>query len=185
MLSLNFALTKNDFCNFYLHVMWDAPAKQKKRQWHFLKQIITTILFITVFFITGLFKRSNSFSFIVLVLILLTTILSAIGLRSGIKKEAEKISDHIDNASFFLPTVIIISNGGFHLKDEFTERIFHWPAFTKMEENEGYYFLFYTASEAIILPKRTFRSPQDKEIFEELLAKFLSFEATFKNQIKD
>lgn len=184
MLTLNFALTKEDFCNFYLFVMWDKPSKQKKRRLLYLKQIVTTILFLTVFYFTGLFNRSNSFAYIVVSFLLLTTILSITGLRSGLKSEANKISENVDNASIFLNSLVVINENGISLKDKLSERIFKWEAFNKLEENKDYYFIFYTASEALIFPKSIFKSEADKTIFDQLLSRFLSFEAAFGNQLK-
>ncbi len=183
MLTLNFTLTKEDFCNFYLHVMWDDPAKQKKRRLHYIKQIVTSITFTTVFYFTGLFSRGNSFAYIIVGFLLLSTILSITGLRSGLINEAKNISGDADNRSLFLNTKLFINERSIILTDELTERIFKWQSIIKMQENNEYFFLFYTASEAIIIPKRILKNVQTKNALDELLAKFLSLDAVIGAQI--
>jgi hypothetical protein len=184
MLTLQYALTKDDYNNYYTFVTWDAPGKQKKRGLYYLRQMGTIVLFTAVFFYTGLFDRSSIFAFIVISFILLTSVLSITGVRSSIIQQAKNISDDPENASIFIPTVVTISETGILLMDEFSERKYQWLAFTKKQENNDYYFLFYSSLEAIIIPKRVFKH-SEQLLFDGLLSRFLSFDAELGHLIKN
>ena len=183
MLTLNFALTKEDYCNFYLHVMWDDLAKQKKRKFHYVKQVGTAALFVTVFYFSGLFNRNSSFAYIVISLLLLTSILSITSLKSSLRNQAKVISDDIDNSSIFLQTRLVLNESEIILTNGLIEQIFKWAAIIRMQENKEYYFLFYNASEAIIIPKRLLKSTQIKSTLDDLLNKYLTFDAFIGYQI--
>lgn len=185
MLTLHYALTKEDYSNYYSFVAWDAPGKHKKRSLYYLRQIGTIVLFTAVFYFTGLFDRSSMFAFVVIGFILLTSIVSMTGARSAIVGQADKISDNPENSSIFLINNVTISETGILLQDEYTERKFRWPAFIKKQENGAYYFLFYNASEAVIIPKKVFKSAADKALFDGLLVQFLSFDAEVGYLIKN
>jgi hypothetical protein len=185
MLTLQYAITKEDYINYCTFVAWDAAENYQKRRRYYLKQIGTIVLFTAAFYYTGLFDRSSLFAFIVTGWILLTTIFSMYSARSSIMKEAEKTSNDPGNASVFSSTVVTISETGILLKDEFTESKYQWPAFTKKEENKEYYFLFYSSLEAIIIPKRVFKTSDDTILFEKLLMQFLSFDAEVGHLIKN
>jgi len=184
MLTLQYSLTKEDYNNYYVFVTWDAPGKQKKRGLYYLRQMGTIVLFTAVFFYTGLFDRSSIFAFIVICFILLTSILSITGVRSSIRQQARNISDDPENAAIFISTTVNVSETGLLLKDEFSERKYHWLAFTKKQENNEYYFLFYSSLEAIIIPKRVFKQ-SEQILFDNLLARFLSFDADLGHLIKN
>ena len=158
---------------------------KKKRSLHYLKQSGSIVLFTALFYYTGLFNRSSYFAFIVIAFILLTSILTITGVRSSIVTQAQKITDDPDNSSIFIPTTVIIGETGISLHDEFSERKFRWAAFIKKQENSDYYFLFYNSLEAVIIPKRVFRSDEDKILFDKLLVQFLSFDAEIGYLIKN
>jgi YcxB-like protein len=183
MLTVQYALTKDDYNNYYTFVTWDAPGRQRKRSLYYLRQIGTIILFTAVFFYTGLFDRSSIFAFIVISFILLTSVISITGVRSSIMQQAKKISDDPENTSIFAPAIVTISETGIFLQDEFTERKYQWQAFIKKQENSEYYFLFYSSLEAIIIPKRVFKTTE-QILFKSLLAQFLSFDAEVGHLIK-
>lgn len=176
MLTVHLTLTKEDYNEYYTFVTWDAPGNQRKRSLYFLKNMGTIVLFTTVFYFTGLFDRSSLFAFVVISFILITSVLSITGVRSSIRQQAKKISNDPENNSLFTSTAITISETGISLKDEFTERKFQWPAFIKKQENKEYYFLFYSSLEAVIIPKRVFKS-SEQLLFEGFLSRFLSFDA--------
>jgi hypothetical protein len=184
MLTLRYSLTKEDYNNYYTFVTWDAPGRQKKRSLYYLRQMGTIVLFTGVFFYTGLFDRSSIFAFVVISVIVLTSVLSIAGVRTSIRQQASIISDDPENASVFLPTTVTISEAGILLHDEYSERKYQWPAFTKKQENNDYYFLFYSSLEAIIIPKRVFATAE-KLLFEEMLLRFLSFDAEVGYLIKN
>lgn len=183
MLSFEYALTKNDYNNYYFFVTWDAPEKNKKRYLYFLRQLISVLIFTGLFYYSGLFSRGILISVVATTLIFLTSILSITGIRSSINKQSELITNDPDNESLFTNTLLSVSDTGFFLKDEFKECKFLWKAFVKKQENIDYYFLFYNSLEAIIIPKRIFKVSEEI-LFKKLLTQNLSFDAEIGHLIK-
>ena len=177
MLTLRYKITREDYINYYTYVTWDAPENLQKRRKYFLKHLGIIVLFTGMFYFTGLFDRSSIFAFLVIAFILLTTLVSMTGIRSSINKQAQTLSDDPYNSSIFLPTVLTASDTGILLQDELTETNCKWQAFVKKQENKDYYFLFFNALQAIVIPKRVFRNTAEKSQFDKLLSQFISLEA--------
>ncbi len=184
MLTLEYAISREDFISFCMFTTWDAPDNDKKRRRYYLKQIGTIVLFTAAFYYTGLFDRSSKFSFIVIGWIVLTAVISMYGARSAVMKQAERAADDPDNANIFSHNLLHLSETGLLIKDEFSETKFQWNAFIKKQEDDHYYFLFYNSLQAIIIPKRVFKNA-DETVFKELLTRFLSFDAEVGHLIKN
>ena len=181
MLCFEYTLTKNDYSNYYFFVTCDASGK--KRYKYFLRQLVSVLIFMSLFYYTGLFNRGILFNSIAITLILLTFILSITGTKSSINKQSELITSDPDNESLFTRTVLTVSENGIVLKDEMKEWKFQWKAFVKKQENNDYYFLFYSSLEAIIIPKRIFKMSEEIS-FKELITRNLSFDAEIGHLIK-
>jgi hypothetical protein len=185
MVSLKYSLTKEDYVNYYTYMWWDAPGKQRKRLLYYVRQLLPLLLFFIAFYYTGLLERSGRFILITFGLLLATTLLSFIGVRTNTMRQAEKITEDPENASFFLEVTAIVSETGISMKDELQETKFQWRAFTKKLESRNYYFLFINSMQALIIPKRIFNSPEEKLQFERLLTQYLSFEADVSHMLKN
>ena len=94
-------------------------------------------------------------------------------------------SNAANNQSIFLDTQIDISETGISMKDELSETKLQWKAFVKKQENADYYFLFTNSIQALIFPKRIFKTAEDKARFQQLLSQHLSFDAEVGHLIKD
>ena len=184
MVTLQYALTKEDYVNYYTYVMWDAPENRRKRIIYYIKQIIPIILFIAAFYYTGIFERNSKFILLILGFIFLTSLLSLIGVRSNTSRQAEKVADDPNNSSIFLEVSMIVSETGIATKDALVETKFQWRSFIKKQESDAYYFLFTSSIQALIVPKRVFTNAADKLQFEKLLSQYLSFDAEIGHLVK-
>ncbi len=185
MVSLKYAITKEDYVNYYTYVMWDAPENKRKRAWYYLRQIIPLALFIMAFYYTGIFERSSKFILLIMGFLLLTSILSLFGVRTNAIRQAEKVAGDPDNSSVFLDVNVIISEAGISVKDELKETKYQWASFIKKQESKQYYFLFISAIQAVIIPKRAFTTADEMLQFEKLLSQQLSFDAELGHMLKD
>lgn len=184
MITLQYALTKEDYVNYYTYVSWDAPERKKKRFYYYIRQIIPIVLFIIAFYYTGIFERNSKFILLILAFIFLTSLLSLFNVRSNTVKQAEKVADDPGNSSIFLPISMIVSETGISTKDVLTETKFQWNAFIKKQESREYYFLFVSSMQALIIPKRIFNNADERIQFEKLLSQYLSFDAEIGHLIK-
>lgn len=184
MISLQYALTKEDFVNYHSYVMWDAPENKRKKIKYYARQFIPIIVFIAAFYYTGIFERNSKFILLIAGFILLTLLLSLFGIRSNTIKQAEKTANDPNNSSIFLETTVIVSETGIVTKDVLTETKYQWNAFIKMQESKKYYFLFTSSIQAIIIPKRVFKNAEETNQFKKLLSQQLSFDAEIGHLIK-
>ena len=184
MVTFKYALTKEDYANYYTYIKWDAPGNRKKRLMHYTRQLLPIALFIAAFYYTDLLGRQSTSVLLVAGLLIITALLSVIGVRTTTMKQAEKIADDPDNASIFQEVTGIASETGITLKGEQIETRYQWSCVIKKLESQNYYFLFINAMQAIIIPKRVFNSPGEKLHFEKLLSQHISFDAELSHLIK-
>lgn len=185
MISLNYAITKDDYINFFTYVTWDAPGNSKKRMIYYAKQFIPIILFLLAFYYTGLFARSSKFILLIAGFLALTSFMSLLGMRSSTLRQAEKITNDPGNNSIFLDMNLIVSENGLIIKNELKESRYQWKAIIKKLESNQYYFLFHSSLQAIIIPKRIFISAEEKMQFERLLTQHLSLDAEVSHLLKN
>jgi YcxB-like protein len=184
MITLQYALTKEDYVNYYTYVSWDAPERKKKRFNYYARQIIPIILFIGAFYYTGIFERNSKFILLILGFIFLTLLLSLFNVRSNTVRQAQKVANDPGNSSIFLDISIIISETGISTKNAVAETKFQWSSFIKKQENTEYYFLFISSIQALIIPKRVFNNADERNQFEKLLSQYLSFDAEIGHLVK-
>jgi hypothetical protein len=184
MLSLQYALTKDDYINFYTYNMWDAPGQKKAKLFYYAKQIVVNVGIIALVFLSGIFQIRPIYFYAYVIILLLSTAMQVYSARNGVMKKAEKITEDEDNEALFLETKMLIAESGISIKDELKEQHFQWQAFIRKEENESYCYLFTNSMEALIIPKRVLKTNQDKEQFEKLLTLHLSFDAEIKHLLK-
>lgn len=184
MITLRYAITKEDYVNYYTYLMWDAPENRQKKIKYYARQVIPIIIFILAFYYTGIFERNSNFILLILGSIFLISLLSLINVRSNTVKRAEKIANDPGNSSVFLEHSLIASESGISTKNEMMESTFQWKSFIKKQENKDYYFLFISSMQALIIPKRIFDHSEDRTRFEKLLSQYLSFDAEIGYLVK-
>ncbi|MEO7524738.1 MAG: YcxB family protein [Ferruginibacter sp.] len=185
MVSFKYALTKEDYINYYTYIVWDAPVNKKKRLLYYAKQVLPLLIFLLAFYYTGLFDRNGKFISLIAGALLLTSLLSLLGVRTNMMKQAQKVADNPENRSIFLDMTVIVSEAGITVKDELKETKYQWGSVIKKLESKNYYFLFVNAIQGIIIPKRAFNSTEQKAQFEKILGQYVSFEAELAHMIKD
>jgi hypothetical protein len=185
MISLRYALTKDDFANFSVYVQIDAPGKKKTLFKTFRPVIVLLLLISAVNIFTAVSLQKLQFSdFIGIPIILLIFLYPVLSAKPRLKKQALKFASHSDNASIFNITDYIFSETGILVKDDYKETRFKWDAFIKKQENADYIFLFLHSTNALIIPKRFFRSQVEKEQLEKLFSQYISFDAEVGHLVK-
>jgi ABC-type transport system involved in cytochrome bd biosynthesis fused ATPase/permease subunit len=158
MISLRYALTKEDFANFSVYVQIDAPGKKKMLFKTFWPVIIILVIIGTLNIVTAAFSQKLAFSdFIGIPVVLLLFLYPILSAKPRIKKQALKFAANSDNASIFNITDYIFSETGILVKDAYKETRFQWNAFIKKQENKDYILLFLHSTNALIIPQKIFQ----------------------------
>lgn len=184
-MTVKYILTKEDYVNYYTYMTWDAADQKKKKIRYYLRQLLINGVFIAVIFYSNLFRVQPMFLYVYAAILLLIVLSQIFTARSNIVKQAEKFTEHENNQTMFSEKQLEIDDSGIGQKDEFIESKFQWTAFTRKEENELYYFLFVNTLQAIIIPKRAFKQPEEKIRFEKLLTHHLSLDAEISHLLKE
>jgi hypothetical protein len=184
MLSLKFAITPDDYMEYYMYMMWDAPDRKKARLKYYLRQVLVNGGIILILFYTQFFRVDTYLFYVYISILTVITVLQIINGRVNARKQAEKITGNEDNKSFFSEASYDITEAGIVRKSETFEVRYQWNAFVRKEETAAYYFLFTSSIQAVIFPKRIFKTVEDKKQFEKLLSQHLSFDAEVGHWIK-
>lgn len=185
MISFRFALSPDDFANYSIYVQLEAPGKKKlifKKFWPLII-VMLLVFFIDIIngFLTDKFDNTLIIGISVFAFILLS---SAFSLKPRIKKLAYKFAASAENASVFRMTDYTFSETGVTAKDEVKEIQFQWAAFIKKAETDNYFYLFLHSTNALIIPKRIFRSQVENDTFTQLLSTHISFDAELGHLVK-
>jgi hypothetical protein len=185
MITLHYTLTKEDYVNFYLQVMWRSPEKRKRLIKNYIvKALLYTglLVFIKLSYNEDLLDTYFVFS---VAIILLLFIMPIFRMAELYKKQVERTLKNPLNANFFRATQVIFSDTGIFTKNEFTETTYQWKGIVKKEENKEYYFLYINSEHAILIPKRALTIASDKPALEKLFAEHISFNAEVGHLLKE
>jgi len=163
---------------------WDAPDRKKARLTYYGRQLLVNGGIIAILLYTQFFRASSTTLYIYVGILVVITVLQLLNGRINAKRQAEKITADEDNRSFFLEAIYDISDAGITRKDANIEAKYQWDAFVRKEETAEYYFLFTNSLQAVIFPKRVFKTAEDKKQFEKLLSQHLSFDAEVGHWVK-
>jgi len=115
----------------------------------------------------------------------LVTILQLVSGKATVRRQAEKVISDPANSAFFKEVSYEFSETGITRKDEFTESKYQWPAIVRKEETKEFYFLMTSSTNGMILPRRVFKTTDEKMLFEKMLSKYISFDAEVGHLVKD
>lgn len=185
MITLHYTLTKEDYFNFYYQAGWLNPYKKKKA----IKTAITRFLSFAAMlvFVKLLSKHGtfDSFFFYSISLLACIFIVPLFSISGNYRRLVASITDNPMNAHFFGEMQINIAETGIFTRGEFAETKFQWPGIVKKEENKDYYFLYLNSEQAILIPKRAFKSETDKQQTEKIFGQHISFNAEVGHLVKD
>jgi hypothetical protein len=164
---------------------WDGADRKKARFKYYLRQVLINIGVIGILLYIDVFRFKPTYLYIYIGVMLVITLMQIFNARLNVKKQAEKTAVAAGNQNFFLEASVDISDAGIVSKNENVETRYRWKSFIKKDENKEYYFLFTSSIQAMIFPKRIFKTAEEKMQFEKLLSQHLSFDAEVGHLIKE
>ncbi len=180
---IEYALCKEDYVEYFAYMYWDDKKKKKQRQKNILKQLLYVFLFCAVLYITGSFGSNVKYIILSVLLMFCISLLTLISGRSDLERQATAIADDPENTSIFEKIFLTLSDNDFQIKNKLIETKYSWIAFVNKIETKNYYYLFENSMQAIIIPKRVFKNPEEKDLFEKILTRNLSLDAEIKDAI--
>ncbi len=184
MITITYSLTQEDYRNYYAYVTWSSPEKKRSRLLYYGKQVLIFAGLIAVMLYFNLLKPGGIITYALIGYTLVSTLGLFITNTIRLIREADKFAEDPQNASIFLETTVQADEYGITTRDEFNLFQSTWKAFIKKQETKDYYYLFRNSAEALIIPKRVFKSQTDKAAFEKLMASQLSIDAEIGELIR-
>jgi hypothetical protein len=177
-LHYKYEFTKGDYSNYYNYIQFETPSAKKKWKNYYRNTIISFIVVSVILFSEGFFdfanKGSGAIFFAIIILIALIQVLMA---KYRYKKQVTQIVANPENSNLFRIVELSFSNEGIFMEDETMNCNYKWNSIIRKNENNSYYFLFISSLQAIIIPKRIFKNPEEKQLVVDLFAKHISLEA--------
>ena len=180
MVSLHYEITKEDYVHFYMHMLWDAKGRKKKRVKAFIRQAAYNLAFCAVLFYIGS-SRFDKFTLLFIALLLCISFLPLISAKTDAERQAATIAEDPDNGNIFTEYALIATDADLYIKTSFHETRTFWKGFLKKTETATHFFLFENALQAILIPKRAFNTTEDLAEFQKILSRNLSLQAELKD----
>jgi hypothetical protein len=169
-MELEYELTEDDYIAFNLYyVKHSKTVKQSLFMQRFLPPIIFLIFPFVLFWVTGEFLMVLLISFVLFSVVWI--IFYPRYFYGYIKRNVSKLLNEGSNANILGRHVFISTEDGFVEKNRAEQRSGRWSSIERVEENDYYYFLFFSTMNAYIVPKRSFSDKDSQEKFKEMIAK--------------
>jgi YcxB-like protein len=185
MVTLNYTFTKDDYSNFFTHVMWFAPGKKIKTIKSWGSKFLFFVLLLSLVKISDANGAFDTYFFFTVFILACIFIIPLLQMSTVYNKQIAAFTGNPLNAHFFNDFQITLSEGGIFTKNKFAETRYQWVSIVKKEENKDYYFLFISTDQAVIIPKRALQSETQKEQLEKLFGEHISFNAEVGHLVKE
>lgn len=167
-MELKYKMTKDDYLAFNLHyVKHSKTIKQSLFMQRFIAPIIFLILPLVLFWMTGEFLIGFFITFVLISVIWI--VFYPKYFFGHIKRNVKKALNEGSNDNLIGQHVFTFSEDGFIEKNRAGERKASWSSIENVEENDDYYFLFFSTMSAYILPKRSFPNEESQEEFKRMI----------------
>ena len=169
-MEFEYEITKEDFLAFNLyHAKHSETVKNALFKQRFIVPIIFLFLPFVFYWITGEFLIEVSIGFMLISILWL--VFYPKYFYGYIKRNVSKVLNEGSSDNLLGKRVFVITEDGFIEKSKAGETKVHWSGIEKVEENEKYYFLFYSVISAYIIPKRDLPDKDTQEEFKQALRK--------------
>ena len=176
MITLNYKISEQEYKDFYYFMGWLSPGRKSFRiRYHLTSLIAYFAVFALLFFVTGTMSFTFSTAVIILIIAVGFYFYNDFRIKRHYYNYGKKVYADSDKEN----SEMIISETGITVKDKTAEASYKWQAFTKKYEWKDTYYLFMSSNLALIIPKRVFSSPAQKDDFEKILAEHLPLQADF------
>lgn len=169
-MEIKYELTKDDYLAFNLHYVKHSNTIKQSL---FRQQFFTPIIFLILPFIFSWFM--GEFSIGLSITFMLVSVVWMIVYPKyfywHITRNVNKTLNEGENENLMGQHMFIGNDEGFIETNKAGERKVSWSSIERVEENDEYYFLFFSAMSAYIIPKRSFLSEADQKNFQRMINK--------------
>lgn len=185
MITIDYKLTKEDYAHYYTYIALVTPGRKKALILTWLKRFAVMASFLILVKIVERPIKLDSYFFYSIAIIAAIYIAPIFDINNVYRKTILAFVHNPLNENIFESTNLIISENGIFAKGKYTETKYNWESFVKKEEDNTFYYLFLGSDQALLIPKRCLKTNIEKELIENLFAKYVSFNAEVGHLIKD
>ena len=174
MITLHYTITEQEYKDFYYFMGWLAPNRKAFRiRYH----VTALIAYLAVFMLLFLITQTLSLNISTIVIIVLMGVGFYFYNIFRVKRHYYNYGKKVYHQSQSENSEMIIGETGITVKDEATNASYKWSAFIKKYERSDVYYLYMSSNLALIIPKKVFKSVDERESFEKMLAQYLPLQA--------
>ncbi|MBC7850519.1 MAG: YcxB family protein [Chitinophagaceae bacterium] len=179
MLHLKYHLTEEEYLDYNYYTAWAAPDRKQYRINYYLRVFILYVavagLYIFINRDHGFWIDLSVFGAVAIIYFSLVPML----IKRSIHKKARQMVAMPENKHILDECEVILMDTGITDKDKETESRYKWDAIVKKGETSYCYFLYTNSYHAIVIPKRTVTTADDKNELNRLLNTHLPLSSEF------
>ena len=180
MIELNYGLTQAEYIDYAVYTAWDAPHKKRFRLTTYGRLTVLAAS-ITIIALT-LLKFELLYSFVLAGFFIVMIFCIPNIQKNAIRDRAKRLMLNEENKLFFSSVALQLSATGIHSSRENMNATYKWNSIVRKVENETSYFLYTNSEQAIVIPKRVLKTPEQKRDFERMLNEHISLQAEFETE---
>ena len=185
--NFKYSLTEDEFADFSAYTNWLSPQMKKHRIVYILKSVsyfyISFIAFIAIEFYFNPLQKHNY------------TIFKSVGVIGGllfvlylvfqtpfsIKAKAKKMLLKEENKHFLFEADLFLNDNGIASSDILSTNNYKWSSIVKFCITQRCFYLYTNSIQALIIPKRLFKSQIDIDQFEKFLSEKVPLSSSFRS----
>ena len=185
--NFKYSLTEDDYAEYAAFTNWYAPWQKKERIKHAIKTFIySSIFFIATIILLDRINSSGEDNYIVLipisiVILLLLTILEFYQAPFRLKSKARKHVRKEENVQVLNETELFFDDSGIINNDKDVKVNLKWESIKKYAQTKGYFYVYLSSLQALVIPKRLFISNISIESFDKFLTEKIPLSASFRS----
>jgi uncharacterized membrane protein (DUF485 family) len=170
---IEYELEEDDYKKMGRFTAWDAPYLKSKRQKTVLimVSIIAFILAFIIYIDVNSFNKEFLLKFLVLFLLITIPMVAGFKNRVGVNIE-RKVSKNLvipENNNVLGKYHLTLDSEKIYAKVDVAETNYAWDAITKISISDNHYYLHIALGIFILIPKRAFKTNEERNAFEKLL----------------
>jgi hypothetical protein len=170
---IEYDIQEDDIKRMWRYTSWDAPYLQLMRQKN-VASILSVVAFILTFIIyidVNSFNKEFLLKFSILFLLFTIPLIGCINNRVGVTMEKKAVKSLLlpENRNVLGDIYLAFDKEKIYAKTDIAETSYTWNAITKITISDDDYYLNLLLGLFVLIPKRVFKTNEERNIFENLL----------------
>ncbi|HRE50004.1 MAG TPA: YcxB family protein [Flavitalea sp.] len=177
MVTLRFRLTQEEYFQYNYFTAWADPGKKSYRRAYFFRVML---LYGVVAALYILSNQTHNIAVDISVFVLTGAVyllMVPIFIKWSVRRRVKDILSKKENLHVLDDAEIELTDTGILDKDAVSESRYGWDAIVRKVETPNSFYLYTNSYHAIVIPKRTIKSQEERQEMERLFNRYLPLSA--------